>query len=72
MDGKLYRVGLKAPWYYYRRAVRPGELLIRIGTLSGFSHNSVIFLKENGSFFDLKLSKCTDLESFGWLGIKPV
>lgn len=72
MDGRLYRVEPKPPWYYYRKAVHSGELLVRIATFSGLFHNNVIFLKENGSFFDVRLSKSSDFENLAWLGIRPV
>lgn len=71
MNGKLYRASSKVVCYLQNNEVFVGELLIRITTFAGLSHNSVIFLRENGSFFDLRTSKCSDTENLDWLGLLP-
>ena len=71
MEGKLYRAGSKVEWYFRTEEVIRGEILLRITTISGLSHNSIIFLKENGGFFKVGLSKFSCIENLNWLGLDP-
>lgn len=71
MEGKLYRAGSKVEWYFPEAEVTRGEILLRITTFTGLSHNTIVFLKENGGFFKVGLGKFSCTENLNWLGLAP-
>lgn len=70
MDGKLYRTGARVQGMLYSTDITVGEVLVRLSThVYSNAFIRIIFLRENGKFFTVTISKLSDSVGLRWLGI---